>query len=161
MTEEVSTDRISPILGAIADLDQSDLDAIDQKIGALRAAQEALLQLRSLITTRWQQPPSAHHAVLSSPVEAANNGSSKPATKRKAEPVHRYDKEALEAWRIQVAGYLRKHGPTKPNLLLANLDIHQLALTHVMECNYFEQEPDGWHLTAEGRNALSVATGGD
>lgn len=65
-------------------------------------------------------------------------------------PLHK-----LDAARREVGRYLAKHGPVRPDTLAAALAIPESRFGRVMECEWFTQSAQGWHLTPVGRAATS------
>lgn len=141
------SDAIEVVLGEL----QAEIDRLRDR---LQLAESIHARLRQLVEDGKPAPASAKPTRPPAAPKPAALPAVKPAVKPVAKPaVTRSGSVQLDR-RRQVAEYLRTHGPTRQARLCELLGIPNGSMTSVIQCDWFEPEADGLHLTMTGRLAL-------
>lgn len=113
------------------------LEARRRELALLEAVRDAL---------DWRKPlPPAPEPPGPDPAPAPEGPAPRPAR----EAVVRTSAATLREAREKIARALREHGPGLGKKLMALTGLKPFVFYDALKCDYFEREPDGYHLTAK------------
>lgn len=143
------------------------LPRIDREIAAAEARLAVLREVRAWLVPagRPEPAPRPSPAAPEAPPAAANGhggpgGAPKPRVLSPREEVVLGYAPApppagvREKQRRDLAVYIAREGPARPTQAMADLGIPKGSWGKIVDCPFFENEQDGYHLTAEGRSWL-------